>query len=256
MDTTGAVIGPAAGLGLLALLSQNFRLVFLIAGIPALAGVALLAVVPERRRIQRASEAAGGVRISELGRPFFIFLAVSLVFALGNSSDAFLILRSKDLGLSTDATIGAYIVYNTIYALGSTPAGIASDRLGARNVIGGGFLVFGAVYLGFALAGSGTAVWPLFAVYGLYMALTDGVGKALVSNLVPPSARATAIGVYTGALGAMILAASLLAGGLWDVIGPAAPFYLGAATAFLALVLLIGMLASGAGRAQEATGSP
>src|SRR5206468_1871036 len=107
MDTAGAVIGPAIGLGLLALLDQDFRLVFLIAGLPALGGVALLWVLPERRPIAASADIPARVPLRELGRPFFVFLAVMLVFAVGNSSDAFLILRSKDLGLSNTATVGA-----------------------------------------------------------------------------------------------------------------------------------------------------
>ncbi|TMB96505.1 MAG: MFS transporter [Chloroflexi bacterium] len=247
MDTAGAVIGPAIGLGLLALLDQDFRLVFLIAGLPALGGVALLWVLPERRPIAASADIPARVPLRELGRPFFVFLAVMLVFAVGNSSDAFLILRSKDLGLSNTATVGAYVLYNTIYALGSAPAGVASDRLGARPVITAGLGVFALVYLGFGLASGGALVWPLFAVYGVYMALTDGVAKALISNVVPARERATAIGIYTGATGAMILLSSVLAGALWDLIDPSAPFLLGGVTALAALVLLVALLPRDAG---------
>ena len=240
-DTAGAVVGPLIGLGLLAALDQRFRLVFLIAGIPAVAGVVLLSVLRERkpREEQPHAEAA---RVKELGVGFYLFLGVSLMFALGNSSDAFLILRSKDLGLSTTEAVTAYVLYNTTYALLSLPAGIASDRLGRRNVIGAGFLIFAFVYLGFAVASGGTYVWPLFAVYGVYMALTDGVGRALVTDFVPARDRATAIGLYTGVTGGMILIASVLAGVLWDTVGASAPFYLGAATAVLALAGLVTLL--------------
>ena len=240
-DTAGAVVGPLIGLALLAALNERFRLVFVIAGIPALAGVALLSVLRERkpREEQPHAEAA---RIRELGAGFYLFLGVSLIFALGNSSDAFLILRSKDLGLSTTETVTAYVLYNTTYSLLSLPAGAASDRLGRRNVIGAGFLIFAFVYLGFAAADIGSYVWPLFAVYGVYMALTDGVGRALVTDFVPARDRATAIGLYTGATGGMILISSVLAGVLWDTIDASAPFYLGAATASAALVALVTLL--------------
>ena len=164
------------------------------------------------------------------------------MFALGNSSDAFLILRSKDLGLSTTGAVTAYVLYNTTYSLLSLPAGIASDRLGRRNVIGAGFLIFAFVYLGFAIVSGGTYVWLLFAVYGVYMALTDGVGRALVTDFVPARDRATAIGLYMGVTGGMILIASVLAGVLWDTVGASAPFYLGAATAVLALAGLVTLM--------------
>ena len=160
------------------------------------------------------------------------------MFALGNSSDAFLILRSKDLGLSNTEAVSAYVLFNATYSLLAWPAGVASDRLGRRNVIGAGYAVFALVYLGFALAGTGTVAWPLFAVYGVFMALTEGVGKAFVTDLVPEAGRATALGLYTGAIGAMVLVSSVLAGALWDVIGPGAPFALGAATAAAALGML------------------
>jgi MFS family permease len=119
------------------------------------------------------------------------------------------------------------------------PAGIASDRLGRRNVIAVGFAVFAAVYVGFGLASGAAVIWPLFAVYGVYMALTEGVARAFVADFVPSARRATALGLYQGAMGAMLLLSSVLAGLMWDRIGPEAPFFLGGATALAALAALI-----------------
>jgi MFS family permease len=240
-DNAGAAIGPAIGLGLLAAFDDRFRVVFLIAGIPALLGVACLALLRERRPPAEHFEAPA-TPFRELGAPFWAFVAVALIFAVGNSSDVFLILRSKDLGLSNTGAVAAYVLFNTVYALLAFPAGIASDRFGRRLVIGGGFFVFALVYLGFGAASSSALVWPLFATYGLYMAMTEGVARAFVTDLVPARDRATALGVFTGAQGAMILVASLLAGALWDAVGPDAPFYLGAATGFLALAALVILL--------------
>ncbi|MCH7577612.1 MAG: MFS transporter [Chloroflexi bacterium] len=237
-DTLGAVVGPAVALGLLALFSDNFRLIFILAFIPAVAGVALVSLVRERP----PPPAAAGATTStwrELGVGFYVFLGVSLVFALGNSSDVFLLLRAKDVGLSNSEVVLSYMLFNLVYAVVAMPAGIASDRLGRRNVIGLGFAVFAAVYVGFGLAGGGAVIWPLFAVYGLYMALTEGVGRAFVADFVPSDRRATALGLYQGAMGAMILLSSVIAGALWDIVDPAAPFFLGAATALLALVALV-----------------
>ncbi len=237
-DTLGAVVGPAVALGLLALFSDNFRLIFILAFIPAVAGVALVSLVRERP----PPPAAAGATTStwrELGVGFYVFLGVSLVFALGNSSDVFLLLRAKDVGLSNSEVVLSYMLFNLVYAVVAMPAGIASDRLGRRNVIGVGFAVFAAVYVGFGLAGGGAVIWPLFAVYGLHMALTEGVGRAFVADFVPGERRATALGLYQGAMGAMILLSSVIAGALWDIVDPAAPFFLGAATALLALVALV-----------------
>ena len=237
-DTLGAVLGPAVALGLLAAFDDNFRVVFLLAFAPALAGVALLGLVRERPpAAAEAAAPAGGWR--GLGAGFYVFLAVSLLFALGNSSDAFLLLRAKDVGLSNTEVVLSYMLFNLVYAIVAMPAGIASDRLGRRNVIGLGFAVFAAVYIGFGLAGGGAAVWPLFAVYGLYMAMTEGVGRALVSDFVPSERRATALGLYQGAMGAMVLLSSVIAGVLWDAVDASAPFFLGGATALAALVLLL-----------------
>jgi MFS family permease len=237
-DTLGAVVGPAVALGLLALFSDNFRLIFILAFIPAVAGVALVSLVRERP----APPAAAGATTStwrELGVGFYVFLGVSLVFALGNSSDVFLLLRAKDVGLSNSEVVLSYMLFNLVYAVVAMPAGIASDRLGRRNVIGVGFAVFAAVYVGFGLAGGGAVIWPLFAVYGLHMALTEGVGRAFVADFVPGERRATALGLYQGAMGGMILLSSVIAGALWDIVDPAAPFFLGAVTALLALVALV-----------------
>jgi MFS family permease len=240
-DTLGAVVGPMVALGLLAAFSDNFRLIFIVAFVPAVAGVALVNLVKERAPAP-APAASPRVGWREMGSGFYVFLGISLVFALGNSSDAFLLLRAKDMGLSNSEVVLSYVVFNVVYAALAMPAGIASDRWGRRNVMGGGFAVFGAVYLGFALAGRGAVIWPLFAVYGLYMALTEGVGRAFVADFVPSERRATALGLYQGAMGAMILVSSVIAGVLWDVMGPEAPFFLGGATAVAALALLLTVL--------------
>jgi MFS family permease len=237
-DTLGAVVGPAVALGLLAVFADNFRLIFILAFVPALAAVALIPLVKERPP-SPAPAAAAAIARRELGSGFYVFLAISLVFALGNSSDIFLLLRAKDVGLSNSEVVLSYMLFNLVYATLAMPAGIVSDRLGRRNVIAGGFAVFAAVYLGFALVGRGAVVWPLFAVYGVHMALTEGVGRAFVADFVPSERRATALGLYQGAMGGMILLSSVVAGALWDTIDPAAPFFLGGATALAALALLL-----------------
>jgi MFS family permease len=246
MDSAGAVLGPAIGLGLFEALSQNYRLVFVIAFFPAALGVLALMFVREHKP---AAPAKGEARpLRELGTRFYIFLAISLLFAFGNSSDAFLILRSQNLGLTAAETVSAYILYNAVYTAASFPAGIASDRFGRRNIIVPGFAFFALVYLGFGAANHGYYVWPLFAVYGLYIAMTDAVGKAFVIDFAPIDARGTAIGVYTGGIGAMVLVSSVVAGELWDRVDPAAPFLLGAATAAASAVLVFVLLRTPAGQ--------
>lgn len=240
MDSAGAVLGPLIGLALIAWLGEdNLRPVFLIAVIPAVASVVLVALARERARV-RAAPARERVRIDLSGAPagYWFFLGVSLLFAFGNSSDVFILLRADNLGMSLTMVILAYVSYNVVYSLLSYPAGIVADHLGPRRVLTAGFLLFGLVYLGFSVTGTEVAVWPLFAGYGAVMALTEGVGRAVVAGLSPADRRGSFLGVYHTGIGLTAVVASVLAGVLWDRVSPGAPFALGAATGLAAALLL------------------
>jgi len=244
-DTAGAVIGPLIGLAILQIVGQNhLRPILLAATIPGVLSVGLLVFVRERRRPpQPVAKATGSAKIDLSGASpvFWMFLSISLLFALGNSSDTFLILRAKDLGLSLSIVILMYVLYNTSYSLLSLPAGIVADRIGKRRLVTGGFFVYGLVYMGFALVGQGSAVWPLFLTYGVYMAFTDGQARAMVAELSPEERRGTFLGLYHTGIGLMAVAASVLAGVLWDVVGKPAPFWLGASTGFAAAALMLAL---------------
>jgi MFS family permease len=228
MDTAGAVVGPLVAAGALLVLGQNnLRPIFLLAFIPGMATVALLTRLPRNDRPAGAAPLTGASRLPWRSR-FGGYAAVLALFSLVNSSDTFLLLRAKNLGLSTIQVILAYALYNLTYALGSLPAGIRADRLGRLRVFRSGLFVFALVYAGFALAPGAWAVWPLLAVYGLYMALTDGVGRAVVLDMVPDDMRGRAMGVTQAVTGAGVLIAGITAGVLWDAVSPAAPFVLGA----------------------------
>ena len=240
MDTTGAIVGPITALGLLAWFGDHsYRLVFVIAGIPGLISVLVLLAVREIKHAPHEGKLPALLSLHGYDRRFLIFLGVTLLFSFGNSSDAFLVLRSQNLGLGATAVVFAYVLYNISYAALSMPAGIHSDRIGRKPVLISGFAIFAAVYAGFALATSGWAVWPLFIVYGAYIAFTEGIGKAYVADLVPVDRRGTAMGLYNACISVMLLLSSIIGGGLWDLFGPSATFVFGASTAAAAALLLL-----------------
>jgi MFS family permease len=241
MDTLGAVCGPLLAILFITVLDANYRLIFLISLVPALLGVLTLQFFV--KEIKPLIEAKPKITLAfdNFGPQYYLFLIVSLVFALGNSSDVFLILRSKDLGLSAVLVIFAYVIYNIFYALFSYPAGVLADRIGFKKVLVAGFLIFAAVYAGFGLAHDSLAVWFLFAVYGFYIAFTEGVSKAYISNIAPQDKVATAIGLYYTVTGVAVLLASLVGGWLWSSFGAPATFYYGSITALLASILFVGL---------------
>lgn len=242
----GASLAKAARLiitfGLLALLvspdvGQTYRWIFLVAGVPALVAVLIVAAFVRERAAP--GERRPGLSLSALRGQFAIFLAIMLIFTLGNSSDAFLILRAQNVGVAVMAIPLVYALFNLFYAALSLPAGGLSDRIGRRKVIVAGWLVYAVVYLGFGLADSAWQIWPLYAFYGLYYTTTEGVAKAMVADLVEPVQRGTAYGLFNAAIGVMALPASVIAGFLWNRVSPSAPFIFGSAMAALAVILLV-----------------
>ncbi len=226
---------------------RAFRIIFAVSAALGLAAVALTFLVREPQAPSEASVSVPNAAIrsptSRAGGPFGLppsywrTVAILLVFAFANSSDAFLLLRAHDLGLSPWMIVLAYALFNLVYTLASYPAGILSDRIGRWRVIAIGWTIYALAYAGFALTGA-PEVWPLFALYGVYMALTDGVGKALVTDHAPRDKRGTALGVYAMASGLVALLASVVGGVLWDRVSPSATFGVGAIVAGVAVVLI------------------
>jgi MFS family permease len=248
-DTGGAMVGLLIA-ALVVWLAQStnlqlgentFRTVVLISLVPALLAVISLAAIARDVK-QKQAQAAPKITFKNLGKPFLIFLLIVGLFDLGNSSDAFLVLRAQERGVSVLGILLMLATFNLIYALVSTPAGALSDRVGRRRVIIGGWLVYGAIYLGFALAQLPWHVWVLYCFYGLYYGLAFGTAKAMVADLVAPELRGTAYGTYNAILGIIDLPASLIAGVLWQGVGrwagfgPAAPFLFGGGMAILAAI--------------------
>jgi MFS family permease len=163
-----------------------------------------------------------------------------IIFALANSSDTFLLLKVSELGFTPWAVVLAYAIYNIVYAALSYPIGLLSDRIGRWKLIAAGWLIYALVYAGFALLTPANhyAVWVLLAIYGIYIALTDGVGKALVADVAPNSHRGTAMGIYYALTGIASLVSSILTGWIWHSAGAASALFTSAAFAVVALILL------------------
>lgn len=239
MDTAGAVAGPLLAYALLPVFSGDYRPVFALTLIPGLISVALLVFLVRERRVEAAPEERRKPQISlaPFDRQFKLFLLAVVIFTLGNSSDAFLLLRADATGVSNVQIPLLWLVFNVVYALASTPAGELSDRIGRRVVIIGGYAVFALVYLGFAAASAAWHIWGLFAAYGLYYGLTEGVQRAYAADLAPAHLRGTAFGVYHTLTGLALFPASVIAGWLWQTVGVPAPFLYGAAMSGLAVAI-------------------
>jgi MFS family permease len=250
-DTAGAMLGLMIAL-LVTWLAQResamlsastYRTIVIISIVPAALAVLALAI-GVKETIKKKQYELPKFAFKSLGKPFMTFMVIVAIFDLGNSSDAFLVLRAQERGLNILGILGMLITFNLIYTLISTPAGALSDKIGRRRIIVAGWLIYALIYLGFALASTGVHIWLLYAVYGLYYGLAYGTSKAMVADLVPEALRGTAYGTYNGIIGILDLPASLIAGilwqgfGSWQGFGAAAPFYFGAGTAVLAALLM------------------
>ncbi len=252
-DTAGAFTGLviaalvvwATQAGAAELSRNTFQKVTLASIIPAFLGVIVLALGAREVVTSRTSGESRRLKFSALDRKFWAFLVVVVIFTLGNSADAFIILRAQERGLNVLQVLGMLLTFNAVYTIIASPAGALSDRIGRRTVLIAGWLVYGLIYLGFAAANSGVQIWLFYGVYGLYYALTEGASRAFVADLVPQEQRGTAYGLFHAGVGLAALPASLIAGILWQGLGgwsgfgPAAPFLFGAVLALISVVLFV-----------------
>jgi len=265
-DTAGAVVGIGLAIAII-LVSQSgaaelsretFQTVVLISIIPAVLAVITLAVGAQEIEPGMGIGSEKGSELLEetkddktrgglmsTNRLFRNYILIMALFTLGNSSDAFLILRAKTTGLSVVNILAMMMVFSLIYTIISAPAGALSDKVGRKRILMVGWALYVVVYLGFARASDGWHAWALMALYGVYYGLTEGVARAFVADLVPSHQRGTAYGILHAVIGLVALPASIIAGVLWQGIGawsgfgPGAPFLFGAGAAFLASVALI-----------------
>lgn len=243
MDHAGAVAGPLVAAGLLLVFPERISLVFLLSFIPGLLAVALVAAgLRERAAATPAARGAGfNARSawSEMPGRFRKYLLIILLFTLGNSTDAFLLLRAQELGVPVALLPVLWVALHAVKMAVSVPGGMLSDRIGRKRVIAAGWIVYALVYIGFALAGEHWQAWALFVVYGTYFGLTEGVEKAFVADLAPAHLRGSAFGLYHLAVGLGALPASVLFGLIWQQAGAGAAFSVGAFLAVAAGVLLM-----------------
>ena len=246
-DTLGAVAGPLIALALLPLFHGNYRPVFLLAFIPGLVAVAISMLLvrdirPEARPANSAEAETTRFDLSGFDRRFKLFLLCIAVFTLGNSSDAFLILRARDLGVPMGLIPLLWLCFNVTYFVCAYPAGMLSDRVGRQKTIMTGLLLYGLVYAALAFARIQLHAWLLFAAYGLYYGLVYASLKAFIADLIPSDKRATAYGVYATVVGVTVLPANLLMGFFWQFLGFQFAFLFSGAMALLAAILFIILL--------------
>jgi MFS family permease len=240
LDTLGSVIGPLLLFALLYFLQDNnlkYHYIFFITAIPLFFTLSILSFFV--RETGGVKNIAKNIAKIDLPKKFYIFLGIFLLFSLGNSSDAFLILRAQNLGVGLLTIPLVYALFNFVYASASIPLGSLSDRIGRKKVILIGWVCFALSYFGFAAASNSIHAWFLFAFYGIYYATTEGVAKAMIADIAPPDGRGRAFGIYNTAVGLVTLPASFIAGLLWDRVSPAAPFMFGGVVTTLAIILLL-----------------
>ncbi len=249
-DTAGAFFGLCIAAvivwltqaGAAELTRHTFQIAVLFSIVPAVLAVIVLAIGARDVAANKKS-AAPILSLKGMDNRFKLFMLVLVLFTLGNSSDAFIILRAQERGLDVLQIMLMLMTFNLIYSILAGPLGALSDKIGRRRLIIAGWITYGLVYLGFALSHTGLQIWLLFGFYGIYYAATEGSAKALIADLVPDERRGTAYGLYNAAIGLTAFPASAIAGVLWQGafgwkgFGPAAPFYFGAVLALLAGLL-------------------
>lgn len=239
-DNAGALLGPLIAFAILSWWHVSLRTVFWLAAIPGVIAVIVAIVGVREIRQQRTATAANGLTLrTGMGARFWAFLVVIFVFTLGNSTDAFLLLRARQLGVPVALAPILWALLNGVKSLSNVPGGALSDRVGRRPTLIAGWLVYAVVYFLFARASNAWEAWALFAGYGVFFGLTEGTELALVADVVPADRRGSAYGWYYLAIGIGALPASVLFGVLWDRFGSPFAFSIGAGLALVAALALL-----------------
>lgn len=237
MDNSGAIVGPLLAFVILSAFPGDYRKVFLLSAIPGIFGVlAIVLFVKEAKKSK--DKIPGKIRFRDFPAKYYMFLGIAFIFTLGNSTDALLLVKANDIGIKALFIPLVYLVFNSVSVAFAVPAGMLSDKIGRERLIIFGYLLYSVTYFGFGITNDKMTVILLFALYGLYSAVTDGVQKALVSDLIDKDRRGTGLGIYNSLIGITLLPASIIAGVLYDKVGSRAPFFFGSAMALAAAILL------------------
>ncbi len=244
MDNSGAIVGPLLAFMLLTLFPGNFRLIFILAGIPAILGIFVIIFgIKEARK--RKSELFHKFHVRDFPKRYYLFLGIVFIFTLGNSTDALLLVKANEAGIKVAFIPLVYLLTNLVSVIAAIPLGTLSDRVGKEKILLAGFLIYALVYFWFGRTSDTVVITALFALYGLYSAATDGIQKAFVTDITDSNKKGTGLGIYNALLGITLLPASIIAGVLYDKAGSGVPFYFGALMAFLAFLLMILFYISG-----------
>jgi MFS family permease len=250
MDTFGAVCGILVVYffiqGMVKQDVSMYKKIFLYATIPAILGVIILFFVKEKKvdQVDLKEEKKLNLKFYDfryVPKKAKLYILISTIFSLGNSSNQFLLLKSKSVGFNTSEVILLYLVYNISYTIFSYPAGVLGDKIGKKKVLITGYFIYSLVYLLFSLVGYKTKnfVWVLFLIYGIYIGLVEGQEKAFLTEISPKEYKASVLGLHYTLTGIMLFPASLIAGSLWDKIGSYAPFIFGSLVSFVSFFMLI-----------------
>jgi MFS family permease len=238
MDNSGAIVGPFLAFALLSFFNENYRLIFLLAGIPAILAIFVIIFwIKEAKKEKHKLFAKFHFR--EFPAKYYFFLVIIFIFTIGNSTDALLMVKANEVGIKVALIPIVYLITNLVSVIASVPIGILSDKIGKEKILIAGFIIYAVVYYGFGVTTSLGAIVSLFALYGLYSAATDGIQKAFISDMIDKNKKGTGLGIYNALLGVTLLPASLIAGFLYDKINSSVPFYFGAATAGLSAILML-----------------
>jgi MFS family permease len=237
MDNSGAIVGPLLAFAVLSVFPGDYRKVFLFSVVPGIIGVlAIIFFVKEAKRDR--DKLAKRISFKDFSAKYYLFLGIAFIFTLGNSTDALLLVKANDIGIEAVFIPLVYLLFNSVSVIFAVPMGMLSDKFGRERLIIFGYLLYSVIYFGFGRTNDKVIVILLFALYGLYSAATDGVQKALVSDLIDKDKRGTGLGIYNSLIGITLLPASVIAGVLYDQVDNKAPFYFGSAMALTAAVLM------------------